>query len=206
MRVLVADARIPSLLVEQVKILPGWRTTSSEGLLAEVFSPEITAMVCPCPLFLTHDALHADFSRLIAYGEPNWMERAFALGVADYIVLPTTELELMARTNRVIAARYLAEPTGNTMQIGGLEVRLSGTQMAIWRTLYQFRGVCVDRTTLMERAGIFSRTTTGSRALDMTVSRLRAAIRETTFQIESVRNRGYRLVEKAATSHGGMVM
>ncbi len=135
---------------------------------------------------------------ILAYGPVEHMERAFMLGVAEYVVEPFTGPELVIRSRRVLARYPFYEPINGfreTLSFGGGYRSLSPRERAVYELLARYSGRVVDRYTLAATIGFSTtRIRAGSRAVDMTISRLRRALVGSGAEIETVRGIGYRFI------------
>lgn len=187
----VARARTSFLIQNTALFVPAGRVAE------HTFAP-VTAFITPLNDIASVPASVA--SARIAFGDAEQMERAFLLGVDDYLCEPWTVRELIVRTRR---AGFQGDRTlGHVIQIGGDTVVLSDVQAAMWSVLSARPGRTVSRRDLASLSGVNaefdSRTRSDgaqiSRAVDMHIHRIRDALGVHRDRIETVRGRGYRLV------------
>jgi DNA-binding winged helix-turn-helix (wHTH) protein len=167
------------------------------GRVAEHSFAPVTAFITPVTDIATVPLSSAGVR--IAFGEAEQMERAFLLGVDDYLCEPWTVRELIVRTHR---AGFQSDKTlGHVIEIGGNTVVLSDVQAAIWSVLNSRPGRAVSRHDLACLAGVNAEGCGDasyegeqiSRAVDMHIHRIRHALGNHRNRIETVRGHGYRL-------------
>jgi DNA-binding response OmpR family regulator len=127
----------------------------------------------------------------VAFGAVEDMERAFLLGVDDYLCCPWTQVELSVRVQRLLSSK--GETLGQVIVIGNSTVVVSASQAVVWHYLARRPGRVVSRTVLAEIAGLPTEGGGRSRAVDMQIARLRRALGAYGNRIETVRGKGYRL-------------
>ena len=145
---------------------------------------------CPeCDVFVIPDSSASGFlaggvsAPVICYGPPENIGICLSAGSSDYLCEPWTPAELFSRVRRSAAFGSITVQ-GCSISIAGrslrlvppepgpcFEVELSASEAAILRTLIKNRGCYIDRAAL--GAIISSRAGSGSRTVDMHVSRLR---------------------------------
>ena len=133
-------------------------------------------------------------SHLLPYGSPDRMEQALLLAAKDYLCIPFSRSEVLARSRRLTHADEAG--FGHVVVRAGATLVLTGPQRLLWELFCRFPDCGVDRSAIVEQLGGGSPDSMDSRAPDMAVSRLRRALRDTDVTIETVRRRGYRLIVK----------
>lgn len=135
-------------------------------------------------------------------GPDSLLPEAYSRGAADYLKDPWTIEELARRVERLARTGPLVVP-GSELSLDVLVLRgprgsciLSREEAAVLRELIRMHGKQVSRGAL--RRFIWPSLDDGTRVVDMTVSRLRAAIErisgvDNTTQIRSIRGFGYAL-------------
>lgn len=127
----------------------------------------------------------------VAFGAVEDMERAFLMGVDDYLCCPWTPGELTVRVQRLISGGR--ETLGQVIVLGNATIVVSCAQAAIWRYLSRRPGRVIARNVLADIAGLAIDDGDGSRAVDMQIARLRRSLGIYGSSIETVRGKGYRL-------------
>lgn len=134
---------------------------------------------------------------VIAYGEVQRMESAYLLGAVEYLVEPWSVEELRVRARRVLGGyagtNGIAQHRGSAV-LGTRFLSLSPKERSAFDLLSRHAGRIVDRETLAHSIGISPRELrSGSRAVDMLVSRLRRTLGRYGAAVETIRGIGYRL-------------
>ncbi len=127
----------------------------------------------------------------IAFGAVEDMEKAFLLGVDDYLCCPWAPVELTVRVQRLVSGGQ--ETLGQVLVLGDTTVVVSASQAVIWRYLSARPGRVVGRDILADIAGLVTDGRDYSRAVDMQIARLRRALGAYGNSIETVRGKGYRV-------------
>ncbi len=133
-------------------------------------------------------------SHVLPYGSADRMEHAFLLAAKDYLCVPFSRSEVVARSRRLTHVDEAG--FGHVVVRAGITLVLTGPQRLLLELFCRFPGYVIDRGTIVEHLGVGNPGSVDSRAPDMAVSRLRRALRDTDVTIETVRRRGYRLVAK----------
>ncbi|MEX2444954.1 MAG: winged helix-turn-helix domain-containing protein [Alkalispirochaeta sp.] len=179
----------------QISVLPGWEVTSA--LPSNPRDGSISLIVAP--LRILTPLLRDDRSgpALLPYGPPERTAQAFLLGARDYVSTPFAAQELLARADRIDHYGSLdASTLGSVVEIAGESVVLTGIQREIFDLLARHAGGVVDREAIQAKCGGVTETPEGSRRVDMAMCRLRRVLRDYPVRIETVRGRGYRLVNR----------
>lgn len=197
-----------------------WRVQSVQSLLEDsppegtLPSSQIHAAIIPVNIVERVEQLLPAQAVWLAYGSALDIMRGFFLGARDYLVEPWTATEAIARCRRALhlpgyaAGGGLGTEMGQVLVTGSRTVVLTARETALWGLLRRHAGRVVDRSTIAAVLGLRTGDTreTGekkrSRAVDMTVSRLRGALGDESDRIETVRGRGYRLRPARATGEG----
>jgi hypothetical protein len=137
---------------------------------------------------------------LIGCGPASFFDQAIAAGALDFLRTPWTEQEFLWRVSRLLPQRVCRIP-GTSLVLSGQWLegragrdRLSGPEACLLRELSRRQGQRLSRNLL--RQVLWPHALTDGRAVDMAVSRLRAAFRkaegmDSVVQIRSVRGIGY---------------
>jgi len=187
----VARAR-KTILLQNISLF-----VAAEQVGEHTFSPSTTFIT---PVGNAGCVAPSEAGACIAYGSADDMERAFLLGVDDYLCEPWTGRELLVRARRL--TRYDSSPLGHVVQVGGDTVVFSDVQAVIWSVLSSRPGRVVNRRDLAALAGVNGDTNSdpngakdsASRAIDMHIHRIRHVLGTQRDRIETVRGCGYRLV------------
>lgn len=185
------DSRSANTLAQQLRTRSGWSTAPADRIGVTRLDPAEYSVVCLPLRILPRTGTAALPVAVLPYGPPDQIQHAFFLGTHDYLCMPSSVEEVVARATRIERAGQ--KTYGSVVSIGGESVVLSGNQRQLWHLLLRHRGRIVDRAAIAAVAGIDTDTGDGSRAVDMVVSRLRQRIAPYGETIESVRGRGYRL-------------
>ena len=135
----------------------------------------------------------------IPYGPVSSMEKAFALGCADYLRDPWSLPELRARSRRFLKRRFSTDSASfvfesRELRSGKSAVMLTEDEAAIFRMLLANTAALVPKAAL---ASIFGRSTKETTALDYRVASIRRKMSTLAPQfgakLVTVKNYGYRL-------------
>lgn len=133
---------------------------------------------------------------IVAYGPVEQMEPALLMGAVDYLVEPWTLDEMRVRVRRVLSeypgvGRF--DGYGGTIVIENTYPFLPPRERSALEILSRHAGRIVDRETLALSVGIpIYNLRTGSRAVDMVISRLRRMLGRHGSRVETIRGVGYR--------------
>lgn len=138
---------------------------------------------------------------VVGYGPVNVAGAALLAGCDDILCEPWSALEATIRIERILAHEPRTMPHRSDARAGANRVwhpPCTGAGRAVYALLARHHGRVVDRATIeRELAGTGTRRAKGdaSRRVDMVVARLRRSLGGSDRQIETVRGRGYRLVD-----------
>jgi DNA-binding response OmpR family regulator len=178
--------------------------TSREDSPRDETSPtaRIQAAVIPMSLVRHRERLLPRDVVWLAYGSAVDIVRGFFLGAQDYLVDPWTAGEAIARCQRAVrhpgysGSGGIEDELGQVLVTENRTIVLTARETALWGLLRRHAGRVVDRSTIAAILGLRIEDRGRSRAIDMTVSRLRRALGDEGLRIETVRGRGYRLREE----------
>ncbi|MCX7023609.1 MAG: helix-turn-helix domain-containing protein [Spirochaetes bacterium] len=168
------------------------------------WNADVDLFVIPVGMIAELDSVPGLDAPVFAYGKAESLEYAFASGCMDYLREPWTreELESRARARFLIALRGVSgrvQATPDGLSGPGGKVPLTTGEWKTLRLLLANRTNSVPRDAIARLLG--AATETGSRAVEMTISRLRRKLRTAAGSpswraIRCGRKRGYRLVEQ----------
>lgn len=192
----VTGSSLPdSLRLRSITRVPSWEI--AEELPGNPRDRSIALIVAP---LITLTPLLRDHRRgpaLLPYGPPDGMTQAFILGARDYLCIPFAPQELLARANRLDHhVSVVSSALDSVFEVAGESIVLTGIQREIFALLTRHAGGVVDRQAIQAVCGGGSGFDGTSRGVDMAMSRLRRALRSYPVRIETVRGRGYRLVDR----------
>lgn len=167
---------------------PGWIVLQLEARDDRGAIPWSTCDIVVAPTHMLLPAIgRVAPVRLLPYGPPDHIDRAFMAGFQDYLAVPVELIELLARADQLLRSRDA--PLGHVLSHPQASVVLSGTQRSVVDVLLKFEGQVVDRSVLAQVLKVEP----DSRAVDMAISRLRRSLVGFPLKIETVRRQGYRL-------------
>ena len=175
--------------------------SSWDAVDVDAWRPDLRSLapyrVVVAPLSLVAPVLRETdvLAHLLPYGSPDRMEHAFLLAAHDYLCVPFSRSEVLARSRRLAHADETG--FGHVVVRVGATLVLTGPQRLLWELFCRFPGRVIDRSAIVEHLGGANPGSADSRSVDMAVSRLRRVLCDTDVTIETVRRRGYRLVVKA---------
>ena len=195
-RVFVTGSSLPDpLRLHSISMLPAWEIAAE--LPGNPRDRSIALIVAPLTTLTPLLRDHRRGPALLPYGAPDRMTQAFILGARDYICTPFAPQELLARANRLDHhVSLVSSALDSVFEVAGESIVLTGVQREIFALLTRHAGGVVDRQAIQAVCGVGSGFSGTSRGVDMAMSRLRRALRGHPVHIETVRGRGYRLVDR----------
>ncbi|MFW5694048.1 MAG: winged helix-turn-helix domain-containing protein [Alkalispirochaeta sp.] len=195
-RVFVTGSGPPATTrIHTISQLPAWEIL--DALPSNPRDRQLAIIVAPLPILTPLLRDHRGGPALLPYGPPDVIARAFLLGARDYLCTPFAPQELLARADRLNRREsLLSVEMGSVFEVAGESIVLRGVQREIFSLLARHEGGVVDRQAIQTVCGNSSESNGSSRGVDMAMSRLRRALQGYPVRIETVRGRGYRLVER----------
>lgn len=175
--------------------LPSWEVVAD--LPSNLRDTNISLIVAPLRLLTPLLRERRCGPALLPYGPPERTAQAFLLGARDYLSTPVAPEELLARANRIDHQSSVEATTlGSVFEIAGGSIVLTGIQREIFALLARHAGGVVDREAIQAICGGVMESSGESRRVDMAMCRLRRVLCDYPVRIETVRGRGYRLVDR----------
>lgn len=172
-----------------------------DGIILDIFMPNLDGFqVCAA----VRRESHVPILFLTALGDEEAMLRGYALGCDDYVVKPFSLAVLLAKTQALI--RRGRGTTGEVLRCGsialdlarrsctaaGRDIALLPRDYALLECLMRNQGLVLSRTKLLDQVwGLDFEG--GTRAVDVRIRSLRAALGPAGKQIKTVFKAGYRL-------------
>jgi two-component system alkaline phosphatase synthesis response regulator PhoP len=151
---------------------------------------------------------HLPVLMLTARTEESDRVKGLELGADDYISKPFSPNELVARVRAVVRRARRAEPAGQVLRLGpievdlskhtvsndGVEVKLTAKEFLLLQFFLEHRGRVLSRDRLLEDVWGY-RYTGGTRTVDVHVRRLREKLPVLVDALTTVKQFGYKLVD-----------
>ncbi|MCW8914865.1 MAG: response regulator [Magnetovibrio sp.] len=151
---------------------------------------------------------------LTAMGESEDRIRGLECGADDYLTKPFEPRELLLRINNILKRAVLSAPVSETptmvsmgdaefdiergeLKVAGTPVRLTTVEVQLLKALAEQPGEPLSRDDLIERTGAATDASSGGRAVDVQVTRLRRKIEadpKLPRYLQTVRGKGYVLL------------
>jgi len=195
-RVLIAGSSLPeSIRLGPISTIPSWEVSSE--LPDNPHDASIILIVAPLTTVVSLLRDHRHGPAVLPYGPPEVMTQAFMMGARDYLCTPFTPQELLGRAHRLDHhVSMVSSALNSVFDVAGETIVLTGVQREIFALLTRHAGGVVDRQAIQAVCGRGSESKGTSRGVDMAMSRLRRALYGYPVHIETVRGRGYRLLER----------
>jgi DNA-binding response OmpR family regulator len=191
-------------------VLPSIRSSPPDLVILDLMLPEVDGLVL-CQALRSDPATAAiPVMMVTARGEEADRVAGLELGADDYVTKPFSPKELVARAGALLRrAQRGAAPAGSILRYGpitidtgrhtvtsdGSEVRLTAKEFMLLQYLVEHRGRVLSRDLLLTDVWGYQYTG-GTRTVDVHIRRLREKLPVLAEAIETVKQFGYKLLER----------
>jgi DNA-binding response OmpR family regulator len=190
-------------------VLPRLRTAPPDLVILDLMLPGIDGLIV-CQAMRADPAMSSiPIIMLTARGEEADRVSGLELGADDYVTKPFSPKELSARVTALLRRSGRAGTPGaplrygpitidadrHTVALDGEEIRLTAKEFLLLQYLVQHRGRVLSRDLLLSDVWGYNYTG-GTRTVDVHIRRLREKLPPLSDAIETIKQFGYKLVER----------